>query len=53
MRPLPDHLPILDRERPPTLGKSVYEERELEGAVDLCGADGRLNPAAIGFSRRD
>jgi len=51
MRRLPDHLPILDRERPPTLGKAVYEERELEAAVDLC-ANGRLNPAAVGFSRR-
>ena len=52
MSRLPDHLPILDRERPATLGKAVYEEREITSAVDLCGADGRLNPASIGFSRR-
>ena len=27
-------------------------EREITEAVDLCGPDGRLNPAAIGWSRR-
>ncbi len=52
MKPLPDHMPILDRERPPTLGRSVYDEREITAAVDLCDARGRLNPAAVGFSRR-
>ncbi|SOC52311.1 Protein of unknown function [Blastococcus aggregatus] len=26
-------------------------ERELTAPVDLCGADGRLNPAAVGWSR--
>ena len=52
MTRLPDHLPILDRQRPSTLGKPVYAEREITRAVDLCDARGQLNPAAIGFSRR-
>jgi hypothetical protein len=30
----------------------VYAEREITEPVDLCGAGGRLNPAAVGFSRR-
>jgi hypothetical protein len=29
----------------------AYEERELTAAVDLCDARGRLNPAAVGWSR--
>lgn len=28
------------------------DERELTDPVDLCGSDGRLNPAAVGWSRR-
>jgi Domain of unknown function (DUF2804), N-terminal/Domain of unknown function (DUF2804), C-terminal len=52
MTRLPDHLPLLDRLRPATLGQAVYEEREITDPVDLCDARGRLNPAAIGFSRR-
>jgi hypothetical protein len=48
---LPDHLPILDRTgRPPT--GPVYAEREILEPVDLCDARGRLNPAAVGFSRQ-
>ena len=27
-------------------------EREITAPVDLCGADGRLDPAAVGFTRR-
>lgn len=30
----------------------MYEERELTRPVDLCDARGRLNPEAVGFSRR-
>ena len=30
---------------------SSYEEREVTAPVDLCDARGRLNPAAIGWSR--
>src|SRR5512139_1053681 len=48
---LPDHLPILDRPKRPLPGP-VYVERELTSPVDLCDARGRLNPAAVGFSRR-
>jgi hypothetical protein len=48
---LPDHLPILDRGSRPLAG-DVYVERELHEPVDLCDARGRLNPAAVGFSRR-
>jgi hypothetical protein len=29
----------------------MHDERELTAAIDLCGADGRLNRAAIGWSR--
>ena len=31
--------------------RPTYDERELTGAVDLCDARGRLNPAAVGWSR--
>jgi hypothetical protein len=51
-RRLPDHLPVLDarlRERPPP---TRYEERELVAPVDLCDAQGRLNPQAVGWSRQ-
>jgi len=30
----------------------AYDERELTGPVDLCDAGGRLNEAAVGWSRR-
>ena len=49
--PLPDFMPIVaDRVRP---GEPLraYTEREITAAVDLCSPDGRLNPAAIGWSR--
>jgi len=34
------------------LAGGVTVERELTAPVDLCDARGRLNPAAVGFSRR-
>jgi hypothetical protein len=49
--PLPDRLPILDRRGRTPVGPQ-YVERELTAPVDLCDARGRLDPAAIGFSRR-
>ncbi len=52
MTPLPDHLPILDRRLARADRSDVYEERELTSPVDLCDARGRLNSAAVGFSRR-
>ena len=48
---LPDHLPILDRGKRARVGP-VYVERELTAPVDLCDVRGRLNPAAVGFSRQ-
>ena len=48
---LPDRLPILERAKRAAVGP-VYVERELTGPVDLCDARGRLNPAAVGFSRQ-
>ncbi len=32
--------------------RACFEERELAEAVDLCGPGARLNPAAVGWSRR-
>ena len=52
MTPLPDHLPILDRPGARRVDGSVYVEREIEAPVDLCDANGRLNPAAVGFARQ-
>jgi hypothetical protein len=48
---LPDHLPILDQTGRTLVG-SVYVEREITDAVDLCDDRGRLDPAAVGFSRQ-
>jgi hypothetical protein len=48
---LPEHLPILDRD-PARIAGPVYVEKEITAKVDLCDAAGRLNPAAVGFSRR-
>ena len=48
---LPEHLPIVAaRMRRGDYGP-VYEERELTAPVDLCDARGRLDPAAVGWSR--
>jgi hypothetical protein len=49
---LPDHLPILDRPGARRETASHYVERELTAPADLCDARGRLNPAAVGWSRR-
>ena len=50
-RRLPDCLPILRRRLARGDYRPTYAERELIGAVDLCDARGRLNPAAVGWSR--
>ena len=52
MTTLPDHLPILDRPGARRVRDAVYAEREIVAPVDLCDARGRLNPAAVGFSRQ-
>jgi len=50
-RPLPDYLPVLaDRMRRGDY-TGAYEEHELTAAADLCDARGRLDPAAVGWSR--
>jgi len=49
---LPDHLPILDRRMAHGEHAPGYVEREISAPVDLCDAHGRLNPNAVGFSRR-
>jgi len=49
---LPDHLPIVARRTDPGGFPAVYEERELTDPTDLCDAAGRLNPLAVGWSRR-
>ena len=52
MKPLPDHLPILDRPGARRVADAVYSEREITEPVDLCDARGELNPAAVGFARQ-
>lgn len=52
MKPVPDHLPILDRRLAREGRREVYVERELVEPVDLCDARGLLNPDAVGFARR-
>ena len=51
-RPLPDHLPIVDARVRREGRRAVYDEPEITAPVDLCDADGRLDPAAVGWSRR-
>jgi len=51
-KPLPDHLPILDRPGARRVHEPVYAEREITSPVDLCDARGRLHPDAVGFARR-
>ncbi len=50
-RALPDYLPILGPRMARGDYRATYDERELVSAVDLCDARGRLNPAAVGWSR--
>jgi len=51
MQPLPDYLPIVRERMARGDYRSIYEEPELTAAVDLCDSRGRLNPAAVGWSR--
>ncbi len=48
-RALADAMPIVRGRSAPS---GVYEERELTEPVDLCDAHGRLDPDAVGWSRR-
>lgn len=48
----PDYMPILNKKMAAGNYVSRYEERELTEPVLLCDAEGRLNPAARGWSRR-
>jgi hypothetical protein len=50
--PLADHLPIVAARMRAGDYRPVYEERELTAPTDLCDVRGRLNPAAVGWSRR-
>lgn len=38
--------------RPGSVDRFLTHEPEINEPVDLCGPDGRLNPAAVGWSRR-
>lgn len=42
---------LRNTESRPSEAMAVTEERELTAPVDLCTPDGRLNPAAVGWSR--
>jgi hypothetical protein len=48
---LPDHLPIVAGRIHRGDYRPVYDEPELTVPLDLCDASGRLNPAAVGWSR--
>jgi hypothetical protein len=48
----PDFLPILKPRMAREEYRAAYEEPEVTGPVDLCDARGRLNPQAVGWSRR-
>jgi len=48
---LPDALPIVRERIAHWGGRARYHEHELRTALDLCDARGRLNPAAVGWSR--
>lgn len=48
---LPDALPIVAERVARKAFPARYVERELTVPVDLCGADGRLAPEAVGWSR--
>jgi hypothetical protein len=49
---LPDHLPIVAGRLRRDGYRPTYPERELTVATDLCDARGRLDPAAVGWSRQ-
>ena len=50
-RRLAEHLPIMAGRLRGAGYPAAFEEREITAAVDLCDRWGRLNPAAVGFSR--
>jgi hypothetical protein len=50
-RTLPDHMPVVAARIAGGDCSPVYQEREITAAVPLCGDDGLLNPAAVGWSR--
>jgi len=50
-QPLPDYLPIVSGRMRSGDHRAWYEERELAASTDLCDERGRLNPAAVGWSR--
>src|SRR5262245_18990710 len=49
--PLTDHLPILNGRLRHGDHRATYEEREVVAPLDLCDGQGRLDPAAVGWSR--
>ena len=49
---LPEYMPAVAERMRRGDYREVYEEREITAAVDLCDARGRLNAAAVGWSRR-
>ena len=50
-RPLPDFLPVMAGRMARGDYCDAYVERELTRPIDLCDAAGRLDPAAVGWSR--
>src|SRR6185503_1450500 len=48
---LPDFLPVVAERMRRGDYRSAYEERELTAPIDLCDPQGRLSPAAVGWSR--
>jgi len=48
---LPDFMPIMRARMARGDHRPTYVEHELGAAVDLCDPRGRLNPAAVGWSR--
>ena len=50
--PLPDRMPIVARDASNPGAPAAYVERELLAPTDLCDAHGRLDPAAVGWSRQ-
>src|SRR6185436_4983704 len=48
---LPDFMPVVAGRMRRGDYRGVYEERELTAPIDLCDPQGRLSPAAVGWSR--